>query len=76
MGSKVERGPQTDKTPATKSHYRSNFLDIDIWHCFLSSLILLQWGTCQYVVDKLLTILVFSRSDHQSYNFGFNPPPH
>jgi hypothetical protein len=29
-------GPQTDKTPAAKSLYRSIFLDNDIWHCILS----------------------------------------
>jgi hypothetical protein len=31
------RGTQTDKTPATKSIYRSMFLDNEIWHCFLSA---------------------------------------
>jgi hypothetical protein len=36
MGSQEGRGPQTDKTPAAKSLYRSSLLDNDIWHRILS----------------------------------------
>jgi hypothetical protein len=32
MESNERRGPQTDKTPAAKSLYRSIVLDNDIWH--------------------------------------------
>jgi len=36
IGSLDGEGPQTDKTPAAKSLYRSIFLDYYVWHCFLS----------------------------------------
>ncbi len=37
MGSWEGKGLQTDKTTAAKSLYRTNFLDNNIWHGFLSS---------------------------------------